>query len=226
VLLTIRDLAAILQVPEPTVYHWMEQEQFPFFSLNGQPRADAAEVLAWLATHQVQPSPEAPVIGERDASSVRLDDALQIGVIARDVAGYDRCEVLAQVVGLIPPVPGLASADLLRLLQSESATSLVEGIAVPQLICGPTPPMLALCFLVQPVSWGVGGENVHTVCALLAPTAAVCRQLLSRIFVALEHPGFRDALRRRLPEWEILAAARAVEQTPEPAGTLSAAAER
>jgi predicted DNA-binding transcriptional regulator AlpA len=215
VLLTIRDLAAILQVPEPTVYHWMEQERFPFFSLNGQPRADAAQVLAWLATH-----PEVSGICGTHTSGVRLDDALQIGVIARDVAGADRCEVLAQIVGLIPPVPGLASADLLRLLQSESTTSLVEGIALPQLICGPTPPMLALCFLVQPVAWGVGGESAHTVCALLAPTAAVCQQLLSRVVVAMQHPAFRDALRRRLPEWEILAAARAVEQTPEPAGAF------
>jgi predicted DNA-binding transcriptional regulator AlpA len=215
VLLTIRDLAAILQVPEPTVYHWMEQEQFPFFSLNGQPRADAAQVLAWLATH-----PEVSGIRETDPSGVRLDEALQIGVIARDVPGSDRTEVLAQMVGLIPPVPGLASADLLRLLQSELGTTLVEGIALPQLICGATPPMLALCFLVQPVAWGVGGETAHTVCALFAPTAAVCQQLLSRVVVAVQHPTFRDVLRRRLPEWEILAAARAVEQTPEPAGAL------
>ena len=224
-LLTIRDLAAILQVPEPTVYHWIEEERFPSISLNGQPRADADQVLAWLASHPIDTYSDAPS-DDADMRNVRLDDALQIGVIARDVPGSDRNEVLAHVVGLVPPVPRLARTDLVRLLQSESATSLVEGIAIPQLICGATPPMLALCFLVQPVAWGIDGETVHTVFALLAPTSAVRHELLSRIIVALRNPVFRDALRRRLPEWEILAAARAVEKTLDPPRTLGAAPER
>ena len=224
-LLTIRDLAAILQVPEPTVYHWIEEARFPSISLNGQPRADAAQVLAWLASHPMHHNVDAS-IDEALAGHVRLDEALQIGVIARDLPGSDRSEVLAQIVALIPPIPSLTSNDLLRLLQNESPTTLVEGIALPQLICGTTPPMLALCFLVQPVAWGVDGETVHTVCALLAPTSALCQDLLSRVTVALRNPVFRDALRRRLPEWEILAAARTIEQTLDPARTLSAAAER
>ena len=43
-LLSVRDLSAILQVPEATVYRWIKQEVIPVYRINEQLRFNRAEL--------------------------------------------------------------------------------------------------------------------------------------------------------------------------------------
>lgn len=53
-LLTVKDVAAQLQVKEKTVYAWASQRKIPCAKINGVIRFDAKEIEEWLQKCHVQ----------------------------------------------------------------------------------------------------------------------------------------------------------------------------
>jgi PTS system nitrogen regulatory IIA component len=45
--LTVSDLCQMLQVDQATVYRWIQEEELPTQSVNGQPFFHRSEVLEW-----------------------------------------------------------------------------------------------------------------------------------------------------------------------------------
>lgn len=220
-LLTVRDLSVLLRVPEGTVYRWIGEEGLPACEVNGRHCADSGRLAEWLVLHSLPVS--GALLPSDDGLIDRLDDALLAGAVAYELAGSTRADALADLAELIPPVLGLGRAGLLALLrccEDDEPALLAEGIAVPAsqrpLVAPGSAPVLALGFLNRPVPWGPHGETAHTVFVLTAPTADQYLRLLARLAFALRQPGFRDALRRQVPEWELLAAARAVDEVLAP----------
>jgi mannitol/fructose-specific phosphotransferase system IIA component (Ntr-type) len=205
------------------VQRWIGERGLPAAEVNGAYRAEPSRLLEWLLRNPLPDSPERMPIHDDDEPS-RIHESLQAGVVAYDVGGTSKVEVLARIAGLIPPVSGVRTADLREALTREDGVSsayLAEGIALPNpgrpLVYPASAPVMALCFLGWPVPWGSHGEPAHTVFVLVAPSICSHYFLLSRLLFAVHQPRFRDAVRHRVPEWEILAAARAAEEFLTPA---------
>lgn len=47
-LLTIKDLSALLQVKPPTLYSWVAQDKIPFYKIHGLIRFRLKAIVRWL----------------------------------------------------------------------------------------------------------------------------------------------------------------------------------
>jgi len=58
-----------------------------------------------------------------------------------------------------------------------------------------TRPMVALCFLSQPIDFGaLNGKPVYCLFALISPTVRMHLHLLSRLSFALQDPGLKKVI--------------------------------
>ncbi|MDB5313222.1 MAG: IIA-like nitrogen-regulatory protein PtsN [Gemmataceae bacterium] len=217
-LLSVRDLSAILRVPEGTVYRWIRDGGLPAREVRGHYRAHPVDLLEWLADHPVPVDPGALPTDDQNGSLPSLEAAIRAGGVYHELAGTSRQDALTVLATRLPKITGLPADDLrLLLLRRESVGSayLQEGIAVPNprhpLIHTTIPPMLAVAFPAEPIVWNGSGCTVRVVFALLTPTARDHLRLLGRLIFALHDPAFKAALAARAPAEQVLAAARDLE---------------
>jgi excisionase family DNA binding protein len=64
-LLTVKDIASILNARPSTIYSWAEQGLIPCFKLNGLLRFSEAEVMAWIVGCQKKPAEEYNILAGR-----------------------------------------------------------------------------------------------------------------------------------------------------------------
>lgn len=231
-LLTVRDLSAVLRVPESTVYRWIRDKDLPAREVNGHYRAHPVDLLAWLADHPVPVNPRAlPTEGPGDEVP-SLEAAIRAGGVYHDLPGATRTDALTALADRLPRLPGLPVDDLRLLLvrrESVGSTYLKDGVAVPHphypLILTTIPPMLAVAFPAAPVPWNGTGATVRVLFTLLTPTARDHLRLLGRIIFALHDPGFKDVVARRAPAQLLLAAARALDHVTATAPAAAAVPE-
>ncbi|MGA2109018.1 MAG: helix-turn-helix domain-containing protein [Syntrophorhabdales bacterium] len=50
--LTVKDVAGLIQAKPSTIYSWAEQGLIPHFKINGLLRFGESEITAWLETHR------------------------------------------------------------------------------------------------------------------------------------------------------------------------------
>ena len=53
-LITVKELAALINVKQSTLYQWAELKQIPSVKLNGALRFDLDDVLQWVKTCKVE----------------------------------------------------------------------------------------------------------------------------------------------------------------------------
>jgi excisionase family DNA binding protein len=58
-LLKAREVAALLNVPDQTVYQWVSQRKIPHYKIGKSVRFDPAEIAEWLRGRKVEASPSA-----------------------------------------------------------------------------------------------------------------------------------------------------------------------
>ena len=75
-LLTVKDLAARLQVKDKTVYAWASQGKIPSLRINGVLRFDAAEVEQWLQECHVSVGPPHISVRHKRKRSAHSVDSL------------------------------------------------------------------------------------------------------------------------------------------------------
>ena len=122
-----------------------------------------------------------------------LKEALLAGQVVRGLGGTDRDGVLRELVEVLPLPATVCRADAFRTLAGgpERETLVVgDGIALPHpdapLLVPGARPSVTICFLDRPVDFGgAGGQLVHTVIGLVAPSALAHRRLLDRLTIAL-----------------------------------------
>lgn len=220
--LNLREVAQILRVSENMVHRWIRERSLPAQELNGQYRFHHVELLEWATEQKI---PFDPILfrhanGECEGE-LRLDEALAVGGIHYGIEGGDRESVLRRVVEKMPVAnPSERKLLLQVMLRREAAgsTDLGNGIAIPHprfpVLMPAQQPSITLCFLAKPIPFGdKGAEPVHTLFALLSPTARMHLHLLAHLAHALHVPSFLQAIEQRQKREIILDEARRLEES-------------
>jgi PTS system nitrogen regulatory IIA component len=217
-------VARILQVSENAVYRWVSDDHLPAEQVNGQYRFNRTELLEWATLRKLPISPDLFQEGGYNPDQPRLDEALAVGGTFHDVEGEDRASVLRAMVGLMPLPEEVDREFLLQVFQSRESlgsTALGEGLAIPHPrypVVLPVPcSTITLCFLARPVPYSArDGQPVHTLFAMVCPTARAHLHLLARLAFALRDPPFRAAVDQRATAGAILQQARRLEDALHP----------
>jgi PTS system nitrogen regulatory IIA component len=211
--LTIRDAAAIFDVPEGRIYRWIHDEDLPSREVNGQHYFNRTELLEWAAVRRVKFDPDLFRDPSHDApSDEALADALRRGGIVFDLLGSEKPAVLREVVDRMPLPEGFDRSVLHQLFvarESIGSTAVGDGIAIPHprhpVVLPVGRPVLMLCLLDHPIGFGaVDRQPVHTLFVLVSPTIRAHLRMLARIACALRDATLRAALKRRASAEEIL----------------------
>lgn len=200
--LTVSDICQMLQVDQATVYRWIQEEELPTQSVNGQPFFHRSEVLEWATLRNRRFSPE--IFRASDGlTATTLTEALSAGGIFYDVPGTDASTLLANVVARLPLPEGYDREGLAELFVAREAvasTGIGGGIAIPHprypVIVPGLPPSVTLCFTQQPVPFGaLDGQPVTALFVTLTPNPRIHLHLLARLALASRDLGILQCLR-------------------------------
>jgi nitrogen PTS system EIIA component len=211
--LTIRDAAAIFDVPESRIYRWAHDDDLPARDVNGQLYFNRTELLEWATIRRVRFASglfRGPSGGQ--STSEGLVEALQRGGVVTGLPGLDKSEVLREAVDRLRLPEEFDRRVLHQLFLSREAagsTAVGDGIAIPHprhpVVLQTDRPTLTLFFLERPIDFGaVDRQPVHTLFVLVSPTIRAHLRMLARIACALRDEQFRGALKRRGSTEEIL----------------------
>jgi PTS system nitrogen regulatory IIA component len=209
--LQVRDVAALFEVPETTVYRWIREDGIPVHDVNAEYLFSRDELFEWATARRLR----VPA-GLVDAASPSLADALSAGGLHHDVPGGNLRTALAAVVEWLP----LASQtdrrwllDILLARESAGSTAVGDGILIPHarspLVLATGGSALVVCHLASPLELSApDGKPIRTLFTLVTPTVRSHLQLLARLAFALRTPDFREAVLRSADLETVLRAAR------------------
>jgi PTS system nitrogen regulatory IIA component len=209
--LVVRDVAALLNVSDKTIYRWITQRKLPAHRINDQYRFNRTEILEWATANQIPLTVE--ILKEDQPGLLPgLGDALRVGGIFYRVFGRDKTAVLSEVVQVMPLPEEVDRTFLLEVLlarESMGSTGIGGGIAVPHvrnpIVMHIPRPMVSLCFLEHPVPFqAIDGAPVHTLFTIVSPTIRGHLHLLSRLSYALQQDDFKKAIARQALREEML----------------------
>jgi nitrogen PTS system EIIA component len=211
--LSVRDVAALLEVSEKTVYRWIEDGKLPGYRISGQYRFNRAELLAWATAGKIHISPQIFLEPEGDGKELpSLKAALTAGGVHYRISGRDSTTCLRNVVELLRLPEEVDREFLLQVLLARERlepTAIGNGIAIPHLrnpiVLHIPKPIIALCFLEAPIDYGaLDGQPVHALFALISPSVRAHLHLQSRLAYALQDARFIKLIQRQAAREEIL----------------------
>jgi PTS system nitrogen regulatory IIA component len=218
--LDIRGAAAVLNVPESTIYRWIEQKKLPAKGCDGVYRVARTELLEWATAHDIELSPDIFNEEQVDHDELSLSAALAAGGILDGIGGADKSSILRSMLSKIALPKGFGPDFLQSLFLSREAMGMAAiggGIAVPHarhpVVVPVMRPSLTLCFLEKPMAMAPGAEPLHTLFVLLSPTIQMHLQMLPRITSLVRDEGVERILAKRASRAEILGEVRRVEKT-------------
>lgn len=218
--LTVKDVAALLNVSEKTIYRWIKREAIPFYRVNQQYRFNRPELLEWASSKHCRVAPNTLVEPERDSDlNLLFREALEAGGIFYRIEGASRDEVLGDIVAHLRLPEEVDRNFLLQVLiarEEMDATVVADGIAAPHprspVVRHVARPTVTLCFLDHPVDFGaLDGKPVHALFTVVAPTSRSHLRLLSRLAYVLRDPRCLAAIQRQGRREEIFREVRRVE---------------
>lgn len=214
--LTLREAAQVLNVPEKTVYGWIDDGEIPHHRVDGQVRFNRSELLEWANVRKLQVSPVAYRSGDAQAPVPGIAEALQEGGILRGLPGDDKPAVLRAMVDALPLPDRETLYQVLMARERLGSTAVGHGIAIPHvrspIIAAESAPRVALFFLKHPIDFGAAdGQPVKTMFWLVSPTVTLHTYMLAKIASLIRDPQFLSALERQAPDDAILKEARRVE---------------
>jgi PTS system nitrogen regulatory IIA component len=225
--LTVRDVTDLFDVPESTVYRWINQQELPAHRVQGNYRFNRAELLEWAIAHQVKVARDLfEGQGPEHVLAPGLAAALRAGGVVYHLQAQDKNDALRVVVENMRLPPGTEPQFLLGLLvarESLASTGVGDGIAIPHvrnpIVLDVTRPQITLCFLDRPVPFGaLDGKPVHVLFSLISTTVRVHLHLLSRLSFALHDGRFKEAVTRHAAAEEIHQEARRIDAGLDTAG--------
>jgi PTS system nitrogen regulatory IIA component len=219
--LSVRDVARLLQVNEAKVYGWIREGSLPAEEVNGQYRFNRAELLEWATLRKMEVLPALFRDSAANGFSGRLDDALVRGGVIHDLAGDNKDMVLRNMVQAMP-LPGEMEREMLLEFflgrESLGSTGIGNGLAIPHprypIVLPVEQPSITLCYLARPIPYAAtDGQPVHTLFAMVSPTARIHLHLLARLALALRNPLFLSVVQRKGKAAEVVAAAARLEES-------------
>jgi PTS system nitrogen regulatory IIA component len=214
-LLELSVAAQALNVDQKTVMHWINKEDLPAESIQGEYRINPVDLLEWATEHGKKVNPalyRMPDAEDRPLPTLR--QALQSGGIHFGVRGEDKETVLRNVVAILDLPEEVDPDFILQVLLAREAmgtTAIGDGIALPHvrnpiLVRMPI-PKVALCFLSQPVDFGaLDGKPVRILFTLISPTIRMHLHLLSKLAFCLRDTRLRNVLGEQSDAKAIMAA--------------------
>ena len=134
-----------------------------------------------------------------------LADLIERGGICRDLKGTTPREVMAALIGTLPPIPSVSQDLLLRAVLEREAlmsTSIGNGIALPHprnpLVKTESEQFVALAFLQNQVDWkSLDGEQVETLMLIVSASAKQHLRTLAEITFFCRQEEFCRLLQER-----------------------------
>jgi len=201
--LTIREAAAMLNVPETKLYRWVDDGEIPFVTIQHHPLFHRLELLEWAMEQDLPISVDL----YEDPTEAPFATALELG------GGHVMTAAgLPQIADDLPIDAG--DRDVIRAViaaRGHEMFQVRDRIAVPTarspLICPELPPTVMLWWCRDDVLT-VDGQPTKAVFAIAAPTVLDHLQLLSRLLLVLRDDGFVQAVQRVYPIANVIAEAR------------------
>lgn len=211
----------MLNVPEKIIYQWIRHRNLPHYRVEEQFRFNREELLEWATSSGVEIS---PYLESEPQILPTLAESLEAGGIHYSVQGQDKASVLEAVVATLPLPAEVDRSLLYQVLLAREAlgsTGIGNGIAIPHvrnpIILNIPRPMVALCFLSQPVAFAsLDGRPVETLFTLICSTVRAHLSMLSKLSLALRDPAFEKAISNRESREAILSVANQLENAPTP----------
>ena len=210
-MLSIKDVAARLNLPIETVLRWVRQGKIPMQSIRGEYVIRLAMLERWATDHKLDVhTPAAMVASDVEPDFDGILPAMERGGIFYDVGGDQREAVLRSAVELIPNI-NPSDVDLVyeTLLEREilASTGIGHGIALPhprsslRLL---DMPQITTCYLSQSVDFeAVDGQPVSVLMVLLSRSTKQHVTMLSKLSFHLRDAGFRNFLLTRPTKTDI-----------------------
>lgn len=210
--LSPKETAALLNVSERTIKRWVNRRALPAQHLQERLVFNRLELLEWSQATGINPP--------RPSQGFLASDALLAGGLLPLITSNDPLAVLAEA-SANHPLPAIADRALLgaalkaRLKLSPSPAA--GGLLLPQarkpLIVALTAPCLSVSYLNEPVDFGAAdGQPITAVVLLSSPSVRCHIDLLSQLNWAFRVAGFRQLLKERASNAELLQALRLAEQ--------------
>jgi PTS system nitrogen regulatory IIA component len=204
-MLSIKDVAARINLPIETVLRWVRQGKIPMQSIRGEYVIRLAMLERWATDHKLDVhTPAAMAASDVEPDFDGILSAMERGGIFYDVGGDQREAVLRSAVELIPNI-NPSDVDLVyeTLLEREmlASTGIGHGIALPhprsslRLL---DMPQITTCYLSRPVDFeAVDGQPVSVLMVLLSRSTKQHVTMLSKLSFHLRDAGFRNFLLTR-----------------------------
>ncbi|MCX5794981.1 MAG: PTS sugar transporter subunit IIA [Elusimicrobia bacterium] len=216
--LGVKDAARLLEVPEKTIYLWIEEGKLPAKRVSDQYRFNRAELLEWATAQKVRVSPD--IYREVDEGLPTLWEALAAGGVHGVVRVKDKAEALKAIVGLMRLPEDVDRGFLLEMLvarEAQASTGIGEGVALPHvrnpMVLPVERPMVSLCYLDPAVDFAAAdGRPVHALFTVVSTSIRGHLHLLSRLAYALREESCKALLAKRADETELVAELRRVEE--------------
>jgi nitrogen PTS system EIIA component len=212
-MLDVKEVAKLLTVSEKTVYRWIGKNEIPAYKIGDSYRFNRVELLEWATANKVKVSYQIfDETLETGTTMPALTEAINAGGIHYRIPGTDRESVLKSIVDIIRLPDDIDKDFLLGALiarENLGTTAIGEGIAIPHvrnpIIFHVNRPVLALCFLEQPIDFGaLDGRPVDTIFTIVTHTVRSHLHLLSRLSYALHQPDIRATINSSSSRQQIL----------------------
>jgi len=157
-----------------------------------------------------------------DNNEWSLAALVERGGVYYDVPGASPKELIAGVIGLMPPIEAVTPGELQRQIMEREAlvsTGVGHGIALPHprnpVLAGTNaPPLVAIAFPVMPIDWNTqDGSKVHTVFLIISASAKQHLNTLSKINFLCQKEKFHSLIEARVSKKEIVAAIKEAESS-------------
>lgn len=219
--LTLRQAATYLGVDEPTVRRWMRERGLPTHKFNERLYLNAVELWEWATDNRVPVSRSLLDEARRTDEPVpALSDLLERGGIHHDVPGYDKAEVLREVVARLPLPAEYDREFLFTVLEAREklgSTGVGDGIAIPHvrnpILLHIPRPFVTACLLRTPIEFAaIDQRPVHTIFTVVSPSVPVHLRILAQLSFALRDETLRELLKTRAPIADLMACLDVVEK--------------
>jgi PTS system nitrogen regulatory IIA component len=220
--LTVPDAARMLDVPEKTIYRWIESRGMPAQKVSDQYRFSKAELLEWATAHKIKVAADLFQEAEGEGAALpSLSAALAVGGVFHQVPGKAKQEVLRATIERLTLPPEVDREFLLQVMlarETLGSTGIGDGIAIPHvrnpMVLHVPEASISISYLEEPIEFGaLDGKPVHTLFSLISPTTRIHLHLLSNLGAALHDEGFRRAVLARASKDVVLAEAQRVERS-------------
>ena len=203
---TVKEASEFLQVEEDTIYDWIKKKGLPSTRFNGRYHFNRLKLIDWAHENRV------PFLVQNGINLPSLREALEEGGIYENIQGSDKPEIFKNIVNLLK-VPSEDDRKLICQMilsrEKEGSTELGNGIAIPHarhpILLQVARPMVALCYLKNPVKFGdPDGNPVFTLFVILSPSIRMHLHFLERLGFALRDKEFSNLVLTQAPKLKIM----------------------